>query len=216
MSVLVVDDHVLFSQSLVRLLSDHGIEVVGTCTTGKEAVSLVGDLRPDVVLMDLLLPDGTGAEATKRIKETNGRAKVLLLTGLADDTTLRDAIRAGCVGHLAKTESIDVVVDAVHRAAAGESLIDPALRAEVESSEEPGATLTRREREVLALLADGMSTREVAATLDIRLNTARNHIQRLLPKLGAHSKLEAVAIASREGLIRRSPGVNPNGGEPQA
>lgn len=205
-SVLVVDDHVLFTQSLVRLLSDSpDIRVVGTCVNGAEAERVVREAKPDVILMDLLLPDMTGAQVTARINESNGRARVLMLTGLADRSTLRDAIRSGCVGHLAKTESVDTVIDAIRRAAAGEVLIDPELRSELENENAPGSSLTRREREVLELLAKGMSTREVAATLHVSLNTARNHIQRLLPKLGAHSKLEAVAIATREGLVRRRP-----------
>jgi len=205
--VLIVDDHRMFGESLARLLSDEeGINVLGVATSGSEATEAATRLHPAVVLMDYQLPDQDGVTVAAGIKEHDPGVMVVMLTGLSDDRVLLAAIEAGCSGFLTKDRAAAEVAEAVRAAAAGEALISPALLARLlpklnRTHREVGADLTDREREILALLAKGWSNRIIASELFLSLNTIRNHIQSILRKLGAHSKLEAVATAVREGVI---------------
>ena len=206
-AVLIVDDHRMFGESLARLLSDEdGITVLGVATTGGEAAKAIEQLHPRVVLMDYKLPDQDGVTVAAEIKRRDPGVMIVMLTGLGDDRVLLAAIEAGCSGFLTKDRAAAEVADAVRAAAAGEALISPALLARLlpklnRTHREIGADLTEREREILGLLARGMSNRIIAAELFLSLNTIRNHIQSILRKLGSHSKLEAVATAVREGVI---------------
>jgi putative two-component system response regulator len=209
--VLVVDDHEIFVQSLVRLLSAHpGIKVVGTAATAAAAQAAVVSYEPDVVLMDFELPDGDGATATAAVKALLPRTKVVMLTGRTDPEALIRTIGAGCSGFVAKTEGVERLVGAIASANAGEQPTPiarlPRLLAELPPTRRGiGADLGARELEVLRLVALGASNRAIAEQLYISLNTVRNHVQNALYKLHAHSKLEAVAIAVREGVIERGP-----------
>lgn len=205
--VLIVDDHRMFAESLARLLADaEGIDVVGIASTGSKARALVATLQPRVVLIDYQMPDEDGVTVTAAIKKQDPDLMVVMLTGSADDRVLLAAIDAGCSGFLTKDQAATEVADAVRAAAAGEALISPALLARLlpklsRTQQTVGGDLTDREREVLGLLARGYANKVVAAELFLSVNTVRNYVQSLLAKLGAHSKLEAVSTAVREGLI---------------
>jgi DNA-binding NarL/FixJ family response regulator len=209
--VLIVDDHRMFAESLARLLSDEqGISVLGVVSTADEAVDLAERLEPRVVLMDYQLPEKDGVAITREIKRSNPQIMVVMLTGSTDDRVLLAAIDAGCSGFLTKDRAAAEVADAVRAAAAGEALISPALLARLlpklnRTRRSIGGDITERELEVLRFLARGWTNKLVAAELYLSVNTVRNHVQSVLSKLGAHSKLEAVSIAVREGIIDYPP-----------
>jgi response regulator RpfG family c-di-GMP phosphodiesterase/DNA-binding CsgD family transcriptional regulator len=208
--VLVVDDHEIFVQSLVRLLSAHpALKVVGTAATVATAEKAIVAYEPDVVLMDFELPDGDGATATETVKALLPMTKVVMLTGRTDRDAVVRAIGAGCSGFIPKTESIETLVEAIRSAHAGDEptrIEDlPRLLGDLRPTRRGiGTDLGGRELEVLQLMASGESNRAIAAQLYVSLNTVRNHVQHVLYKLHAHSKLEAVATAVREGVIARN------------
>ncbi|MDQ1402529.1 MAG: cyclic di-GMP phosphodiesterase [Actinomycetota bacterium] len=205
--VLVVDDHEIFSQSLVRLLGAKAeLKVVGTAGSVAESVVAAVAYQPDVILMDLELPDGSGSEATQQIKALTPSVKVIMLTARTDDEALIDAIAAGCSGFVKKEDAVDVLLAAIVAAHEGETISPPSELRPLLGRLRPtrrglGADLTPRETQVLLLIAAGLVNKEIAEAVGIRLNTVRNHVQNILYKLRAHSKLEAVATAVREGLI---------------
>jgi DNA-binding NarL/FixJ family response regulator len=205
--VLIVDDHRMFAESLARLLSDEpGIAVLGIAATGAQALEAAAQLRPEVVLIDYQMPGGDGVAVTGDIKRLNPRIMVVMLTGSPEDRVLLAAIDAGCSGFLTKDRAAAEVADAVRAAAAGEALISPAQLARLlpklsRTHHVIGADLTDREREILGFLARGWSNKVIAAELFLSVNTVRNYVQSVLTKLGAHSKLEAVSTAVREGII---------------
>ena len=207
--VLVCDDHRVVAEGLAMLLeAQPDIEVVGVTGTVAGVCELAASLRPDVVLMDYALPDGDGVAATAAIKAARPEVKVVMLTSFVDVDVLVAAIDAGCAGFVTKHKAADELTTAVRLAAAGEALVSPDMMARLLPRLRPsyhgvGSDLTPREREVLGLLAQGQSKEAIAQRLFLSANTVRNHIQNILGKLGAHSRLEAVATATREGLIRR-------------
>ena len=208
--VLLVDDHQMFAEALVSFLAGkEDILAVGTAATVDDGRRRVRELKPDVVLMDYSLPDGTGIEAASLIKAEHPAANVLLLTGSDDPSLLSQAIQAGCAGYLTKDAPPDDVVDAIRRIHAGESVIPPeqlhqVLQGVSRTNRGLGHRISAREREILGLLAEGMSTEEIAEHLFLSWHTVRNHIQRIIGKLNAHSRLEAVTTAVREGVIELS------------
>jgi DNA-binding NarL/FixJ family response regulator len=205
--VLIVDDHRMFAESLARLLGDEdGIEVIGVAGSSEEGLQLVDELRPSVVLVDYRMPDRDGVETAAAIKDRDPGIMVVMLTGSEDDRVLLGAIDAGCSGFLTKDRAAGEVAKAVRAAASGEALISPAQLARLlprlsSKRTEVGTDLTRRELELLTHLARGSSNKAIAADLHLSLNTVRNYVQSVLTKLDAHSKLEAVATAVREGII---------------
>jgi two-component system response regulator DevR len=207
-TVLVADDHQMFAQSLARSLSEQpDISVVGTASTVEESVAAARLHVPDVVLMDYELPDGTGVDAAERIKEELPETKVVMVTSYTDEAVLVRAIEAGCSGYVTKHKVVEEVVDAVRAAHAGEALISPAMLARLLPRLRPtkrgvGSDLTSREVEVLRCLAEGLPNQTIAERLVISVHTVRHHVQNIITKLQAHSKLEAVATATREGIIR--------------
>lgn len=208
-TVAVIDDHAMFAESLTRILdAQDDIEVVGSARTMADGVELVSRLRPSVVLADYQLPDGDGAKVAAAVKAMLPDTHVLMVTGTTSDAALLAAIEAGCTGYVTKDQAVDELVQAVRGAAGGEVLIPPAMLARVlpklrRDHRRIGSDLTPRELEVLHMLAEGLSNKEIAARLVVSVNTARNHVQNLLTKLHAHSKLEAVATAVREGIVER-------------
>jgi two-component system response regulator DevR len=183
------------------------IEVVGVVGTVGDAIAGAHSMHPDVVLMDYHLPDGDGVTAVTHIKQDDPKIQVVMLTGSGDDERLaRRAFEAGCSGFMSKSRSVDDLLAVVRAAHAGEVLITPAmllklLPAVARHDDGRRAGLSRRELEVLSVMAEGGSDREIATRLFISLNTVRKHTQNIIRKLGAHSKLEAVVVAVREGLI---------------
>jgi len=204
--VLIVDDERLFAELLrVALRSATGIDVVDVVHDVSTAVRRMSELRPDVILADYHLPDGTGADIARTVRATLPETSVLILTGDPAVSTLSDVARSGAVGHLTKDRPFDEVVEGVRAASLGEILFAPSelqrLLLERDSRPRPLEPLTARELEVLQHLAEGASTAQASEQLGISSATLRAHVQAILRKLGAHSRLEAVAEAARLGVI---------------
>jgi DNA-binding NarL/FixJ family response regulator len=212
--LLIVDDQDLFAESLrVALSAEPGLRVVGTAATLAQARSMVVSTAPDVVLLDHRLPDGLGVDSIAELKALSPKTKIVVLAAVAEDSMLVTATEAGCAGFILKTSPLNELVAAVRTAAAGEIMVSPELLARLlnrlhhQRSRRP-QDLTPREREILELIAEGLTNGGIAERLFISVNTVRNHVQSVLAKLDAHSKLEALAIAIRDGLIE-PPGADP-------
>ncbi len=205
--VLIVEDHLMFAQTLRWALDqEDDIAVTGVAGTVAEALESVAATVPDVILMDYRLPDGDGVDAARRIKAAAPSVKVVMLTASGDEGVLRTAISAGCSGYVTKDQKIEELFLAVRAANSGEALVSPELLSRLVGRLDgdrtrPGFDLTPRETEILRLLGAGMSNQAIAERLGIRLATVRNHVQNLISKMQAHSKLEAVATAARLGVI---------------
>ena len=212
--VMICDDHALFRRGLIMVLeSEEGMDVVGEAEDGEEAIRKVEELAPDVVLMDVRMPRVSGIEATRAIAEVNPTAKILMLTVSDEEDDLYDAIKAGATGYLLKEISIEEVANAIRAVVSGQSLISPSMASKLlteftalakkadEKQAVPTPRLTERELEVLKLVAQGMSNREIASELYISENTVKNHVRNILEKLHLHSRMEAVVYAVREKLL---------------
>jgi two-component system, NarL family, response regulator DegU len=208
--LLLADDHRMLREGLRRSMSDEGFDVVGEAENGEEAVRLVQELQPDVVLMDVTMPEMGGVDATRAIRTDGGPTRVIMLTMHADKEVLADAIRAGASGYLVKDCSTDEVADAVRIAAKGEMALSPALaatmldevrRLDAPTTPEDDRVITKREEEVLQLIADGCSTPEVAERLYISQKTVKNHLASIYQKLDARDRTQAVLQAVRMGII---------------
>jgi DNA-binding NarL/FixJ family response regulator len=204
--VLVVDDHQMFTASLAHALqSEPDLLVVGQATSISEARDLVASAAPDVVLLDHRLPDGDGVSAIAELRGIRPTARIVVLTATASDRVLVAAMESGAAGFIAKTQRLDDVIAGVRAAAQGESVISARLLTRLlpRLQRQGGgrAELTDREREILDLLARGLSNADIAERLTISVHTVRNHVANLSAKLGAHSKLEVLAIAVRKGLV---------------
>jgi len=201
--VLVVEDHRMFAEALGAALSaQEDIEVVGTAASLAGGVAEALRLRPSVVLMDYRLPDGEGTSAARAIRDRNPQTRVLLVTAHAEESLLREALRAGCSGIVTKGRSIHELVGAVRRAAEGQTVVSSSAVDRVVQWGDGGATpLSERQVEVLRLLAEGLDAAEIAARLEISVITVRNHMQSCNRKLGVHSKTQAVAEAIRRGIV---------------
>jgi DNA-binding NarL/FixJ family response regulator len=205
--VLVVDDHQMFAASLAQSLqSEPDLLVVGQAASVAEASALVASTAPDVVLLDHRLPDGDGVSAIADLHRIRPSAQIVVLTATTSDRLLVAAMEAGAAGFIAKTQRLDDVIDGVRAAAQGESVVSAKLLTRLlprlQRRSAGGRTdLTEREHEILDLLATGLSNADIAGRLTISVHTVRNHVSNLSAKLGAHSKLEVLAIAVREGLV---------------
>lgn len=205
--LLIVDDHGMFAESLrLALSAEDDLEVVGTAITLAQGRAMVAATQPDVVLLDHRLPDGLGVDSIGELKSLRPAANIVVLTAAAEDSMLVKATEAGCAGFILKTSPLDELVTAVRAAAAGEITVSSELLARLlnrlhHQYERPESDLTAREREILQLIAEGLTNGAIAGRLFISVNTVRNHVQSVLTKLHAHSKLEALSIAIRDGLI---------------
>lgn len=205
--VLIVEDHRLVAELLQAWLEDEtGVEVVGVASNVRAGEQVARTKTPDVIVMDYHLPDGTGADLALRVRQFLPRAAVVIVTSDPTDEALRYALAAGAVGYISKGASRDAVLQAVRRAAAGEMLVTPeqlrAVAAPPLTPRAPPHRLTGRELEVLRLMCEGRDTKGIAAALDLEYNTVRGHAQRVLEKLDARSRLEAVVRAKQIGLDR--------------
>lgn len=206
--VLIVDDHAMLRQGLKFFLkSFDDLELVGEATNGHEALSLCARLMPDVVLMDMVMPDMDGAAATRLLRERYPQAQVLVLTGFHELDLVERALEAGAIGYLLKNVTAQELAQAIREANAGRSVLAPeAARALIQATRQKtqpwGGDLTEREREVLALLAQGLSNVEIAERLVVSTTTVKFHVHNIMTKLGVSSRTEAVARALRQNLIK--------------
>ncbi|HET7735153.1 MAG TPA: response regulator transcription factor [Nocardioidaceae bacterium] len=205
--VLIVDDHEVFGTSLAYVLdAEHDLQTVGVASTVASAKTMVASRAPDVVLLDHRLPDGDGASAIDALRSLRPGLQVVVLTASTSDQVLVAAMESGAAGFISKTAGLTDVVAAVRAAADGGSVVSPSLLARLlprlsRPTPSIGGDLTDREKEVLGLLAAGHSNAAIADALTLSVHTVRNHVANLSGKLGAHSKLEALSIAVREGLL---------------
>ena len=210
--VMLVDDHALMRKGVASLLAAcPDIEVVGEADNGADAVTRVADLMPDLILMDIQMPEMDGLEATRRIKAEHPYLKIVMLTVSEEDRTLFDAIKAGAQGYLLKNMEPDEFLSMVRGISSGEAPISRAMaskilgefgrRMKAPQPEDPAAKLTPREREVLQLLTQGNTNKEIANTLCISENTVKNHLKNILAKLHLQNRVQAVAFALREGIV---------------
>ncbi|MBI2710025.1 MAG: response regulator transcription factor [Actinobacteria bacterium] len=209
--LVLADDHRMLRESLRRSLEDEGLDVVGEAGTGEEAVSLAGQVDPDVVLMDVTMPGAGGVAATRQIRDRFPDVKVVMLTMHADREVVAEALAAGASGYLVKDCSIDEIADTVRRAADADqsplskeiaaSMLAEIQRLGVDTGADEERVITKREEEVLQLIADGCSTPEVAARLYISQKTVKNHLASIYQKLDARDRTQAVLQAVRMGIV---------------
>lgn len=212
--VLTVDDQRVVREGLVLVLGLlPEVEVVGTAADGNEAVARAGELRPDVVLMDLRMPHCDGIEATRRLRAACPDVKVIALTTYADDESVIAALRAGARGYLTKDAGAPEIQQALRLVVADQAVIDPAVQHHLVDAiagagprprTEPPAGLTARETEVLGLIAEGLSNAEIATRLVVSEATVKSHINHLLAKIGARDRAHAVTYAYQHNLLPRS------------
>ena len=203
--ILIVDDHAVVRQGLKMFLAlDEELEVIGEAANGEEAIRRARELTPDVVLMDLLMPQMDGIAATEAIRRELPDVEVIALTSVLEDKAVYGAVRAGAIGYLLKDTQADELCQAIKAAAAGQVQLSPQaaqrLMREVQVPQSP-EKLTARETEVLRLLAQGMSNKEIGASLVIGIKTVKTHVSSILSKLGVPSRTQAALYAMRIGLV---------------
>jgi DNA-binding NarL/FixJ family response regulator len=210
--VLIVDDHDLFRTGLRNLLEEQGVQIVGEASGGAEAVKIVRDLAPDVVVMDLNMPGMGGVDATRHISSIAPLTRVVMLTISEEDSDVMDAILAGACGYLLKDSSIQDLMAGIRAASRGESLISPNIAAKVlqrvratstqpEIANQIRSELSDREIEVLKLIANGKDNAVIAAELHISPKTVKNHISNILMKLQIDNRIQAAVYAVRSGIV---------------
>lgn len=207
---MVVDDHELFRRGLVGILVERGIQVVAEASLGREAIALVTERDPDVILMDLNMPGMSGIEAIQRLTAIAPLKPVVVITVMADEDSLMDALLAGACGYVLKDQPIDQIVEAVRAAARGESLISPRVASrlvhrirEPRHAESAGhdPKLTARELEVLQFVTRGIDNREIARSLFLSEHTVKNHVSNILLKLQVENRIQAAVRAVRGRLV---------------
>jgi NarL family two-component system response regulator LiaR len=204
--VMIVDDHAVVRGGIeYSLLALDDIELVGTACSGEEAVRLCGEVQPDVILMDIVMPGMDGVAATRAILERYPQVRVIGLTSFQEGRLVQDTLQAGAISYLLKDVGMEQLNDAIRDAYLGRSTLAPeaakALAQAAVDTDQVGGELTGREREVLALVVEGKSNAEIAENLGISLSTARFHISAILSKLGAANRAEAAAIAIKRRLL---------------
>jgi DNA-binding NarL/FixJ family response regulator len=209
--VLLADDHAILREGVRALLAPHAdIEVVGEACNGREAIDAVEKLDPDVVVMDIAMPGLGGIEATIELKKLGKRAKVLILSQYEDREYVRRLLKIGVSGYILKKSAGPELVNAIRAVFRGGLVLDPEVaRVAMEESastapggSDPYETLTDREKQVLKLVAEGGSNKEVAETLGISVKTAMSHREKVMEKLGVHNRTELVRLAIKRGVIR--------------
>jgi len=211
-TVLLVDDHAVVRQGVRTFLETQAdLSVVGEAGSGKDAVELAAQHVPDVVLMDLIMPDMDGVEATRQVKQVSPRSQVVVLTSYHEDEHIFPALKAGALSYVLKDLSAEELAEAVRKAAAGEAVLHPRVAARVikelqglkSDKVNPFTELSEREMEVLKLIADGMSNAEMAARLVLSEKTIKGHVSNILSKLHLVDRTQAAVYAWREGIVRK-------------
>jgi len=206
--VLIVDDHPIVRNGLeASLLAEKGLELFGKAKNGAEALALCQESTPDVVLMDLVMPDMDGLETTRAILDRHPQVKIIVLTSFPEEDLVQRAIEAGAIGYLLKNVSISTLSNAIRSAYSGQSTLSPeATQALVQSrskSQNLGDDLSTRERQVLALVVVGLSNEGIAEQLVISPFTVKNHVSACISKLGANNRTQAATIAIENGIISK-------------
>ena len=204
--VMLVDDHAMVRRGLATFLKVYDdLELAGEAASGQAAIQLCDILHPDVVLMDMVMPDMDGAAATRMIRKQSPGIQVLALTSFKEGILVQSALQAGAIGYLLKDVSADELAQAIRAAHAGRSTLSPeaaqALVLATSQPPAPGLDLTEREREVLALLIEGLNNTQIAAKLNVSPSTVKSHVSNILSKLGVASRTEAVTLALRNRII---------------
>lgn len=203
--VMLVDDHTMVRRGLATFLKIFDdLQLVGEADSGEAAIQLCAEVLPDVILMDMVLPDMDGAASTRVIRQRFPQVQVIALTSFNEGNLVRDALEAGAIGYLLKDISADELVDAIRAAHAGRATLSPEVtQTLVESASQPQLemSLTARELEVLALMVDGLNNTQIAGKLTVSSSTIKSHVSNILSKLGVASRTEAVALALRNHII---------------
>lgn len=204
--VMIVDDHLMVRRGLATFLrAAQDLELVGEAATGAEAIRMCERNRPDVVLMDLKMPEFDGVAATRTIRQAHPEIQVIVVTSSQEDELVSQALRAGAIGYLLKNVGVTGLADAIRAAMAGRSTLAPeatqALVRQATAPASPGDGLTQREREVLALMVKGISNAEIAEQLILSRSTVNFHVSNVLGKLGAVSRTQAVSIALEHRIV---------------
>jgi NarL family two-component system response regulator LiaR len=204
--VMLVDDHTMVRKGLATFLKIFDdLELVGEAESGAAAIKLCTEVLPDVILMDMVMPDMNGAAATRAIRQQLPQVQVIVLTSFKEGDLVKNALEAGAIGYLLKDISADELVRAIRAAHAGRATLSTeAAQALVESANQPsapGLDLTEREREVLALMIEGLNNTQIAGKLSVSPSTIKSHVSNILSKLGVASRTEAVTLALRSRLI---------------
>jgi two-component system, NarL family, response regulator LiaR len=211
-SVLLVDDHSVVRQGVRAFLTTQpDLIVVGEASSGEEAVKLAEQFVPDVILMDLIMPNMDGVEATRRVKQVSPRSQIVVLTSYHEDEHIFPALKAGALSYVLKDVSATELADAVRKAAEGDAVLHPRVAARVirelqgrsDETLNPFTELSERELEVLKLIADGMSNAEIAAKLVLSEKTVKGHVSNILSKLQLADRTQAAVYAWRQGVVRK-------------
>ena len=204
--VMLVDDHTMVRRGLATFLKAFDdLELAGEAENGKSAIQQCAKLHPDVILMDMVMPDMNGAVATRKIREQFPKVQVIALTSFKEEELVKNALEAGAIGYLLKDVSADDLVKAIRAAHAGRATLSPeAAQALVHAASQPpapGHDLTERERAVMNLMVEGLNNTQIAARLVVSPSTIKSHVSSILSKLGVASRTEAVALAIRQKLV---------------
>ena len=210
MRVIIIDDHALFRAGLKELLEQRSIEVIGIAANGKEGIELVKEVTPDIILLDLRMPDMSGLEVLKSLREDKVTIPIVILTTSNEESDLIKALRSGAQGYLLKDMEPDELVGALWDIEKGKNVVARDLtdalarmvqgETPIDDDKGPFSELTPREREILCLLAEGQSNKLIARNLGISDGTVKLHVKAILRKLGIHSRVEAAVIAVEQGL----------------
>ncbi|MGL5899639.1 MAG: response regulator [Lactobacillaceae bacterium] len=207
--VLIVDDHAMVRMGISTYLQvEPDIKVIGTAENGKEAVEKAQSLKPDVILMDLVMPEMNGVEASKKILKNNPKQKIIILTSFIDDELVYPAIRAGATSYILKTGSAEEIIDAIHKAIIGKSVFEDEVADKIKKNpdkvkeQELFETLTNRELEVLRLIGKGKTNKEIGDELYISLKTVKTHVSNILNKLNVQDRTQATIYAFKHGLVK--------------
>ncbi|MEC3883783.1 response regulator transcription factor [Halobacillus sp. HZG1] len=204
--VVVIDDHDVVRKGVIAYLStEEDLDIVGEASSGYEGAALVKDKKPDVVLMDLIMENGTGIEATEEIMKTE-TCKIIILTSYYDDEKVFPALEAGAFSYMLKTSSADEIADAIRKAALGQNVIEPKVATKMmtrfRQDRKLHEELTKRELEVLKCVGEGMTNQEISDALYIGIKTVKTHVSNILSKLEVQDRTQAAVYAHRNGLLK--------------